>query len=98
MVEQLVAHPAMELFRTPVLLDTAPQYTSIVTKPMDLGTIVTRLEQNEYRALVDVYDDLELGPPRPLCLAFATPTTTASVNSEPEGNTDMHARRSVPQL
>ena len=65
MVEQLVAHPAMGLFRTPVLLDTAPRYASIVTTPMDLGTIVTQLEQNEYTALVDVYDDLELGPPRP---------------------------------
>ncbi|XP_037072228.1 ATPase family AAA domain-containing protein 2-like [Pollicipes pollicipes] len=51
--------PAFELFRQPVEEEDAPDYYSIIERPMDLDTIMTRIDQHKYEAAEDFLADVD---------------------------------------
>jgi hypothetical protein len=61
-LDRLIAHPSSLPFRRPVnaaalkLVD----YHSVILKPIDLGTVHSRIVLGEYRVLRDVVSDMEL--------------------------------------
>lgn len=50
--------PEAALFSEPVSDADAPEYSSIVSQPMDLGTIKSRLQRKKYSHPADVYADI----------------------------------------
>ena len=46
------------LFSAPVSDADAPGYSSYVSRPMDLGTIKSRLQRKQYQHPADVYADI----------------------------------------
>jgi hypothetical protein len=62
-VEQLMEMPGCaEYFGLPVdpVLNGAPNYFNIIKHPMDLGTVLQRLERFAYTSVQSVVDDVEL--------------------------------------
>lgn len=68
-VEKLMQQPvAIQLFNTPVDIDALPDYRDVVTKPMDLGTIRSRLAAGQskndassaYTSPAEVLEDIKL--------------------------------------
>ena len=52
LIEDLIAHPDSEPFREAVDLNAYPDYLEIIeSTPMDLGTICSKIKQNEYSSL-----------------------------------------------
>ena len=60
--DKLMRHPLAVPFLLPVNpnTDNAPDYNQRITKPMDLGTIRKKLEQNEYHNSASWKDDVNL--------------------------------------
>ena len=50
--------PEAALFSAPVLDADAPGYSSVVSRPMDLGTIKGRLQRKKYLHPAEVYADI----------------------------------------
>lgn len=50
--------PEATLFSAPVSNADAPGYSSIVSRPMDLGTIKSRLQRKKYLHPAEVYADI----------------------------------------
>ncbi|XP_043201023.1 ATPase family AAA domain-containing protein 2-like [Amphibalanus amphitrite] len=60
MCGRLIRNRQFELFRQPVEEDDAPDYYSIIERPMDLDTIMTRIDQHKYEAAEDFLGDVDL--------------------------------------
>jgi len=60
--DRVIAHPSSLPFRRPVNAAALKlkDYHKIISKPMDLGTVYSRLVLGEYSALKDVVADIEL--------------------------------------
>lgn len=60
--DKLMEHPLAIPFLHPVnpTTDNAPDYATRITKPMDLGTIKKKLEQNEYHNSASWKEDINL--------------------------------------
>ncbi|KNC81497.1 hypothetical protein SARC_06185 [Sphaeroforma arctica JP610] len=56
----LVVKDTYQFFQVPVDPSQAPQYTEIITRPMDFGTMFTKLEAEEYGSIDDYRADFEL--------------------------------------
>lgn len=54
------AQDPFRIFALPVTDDIAPQYSSIITNPMDLQTMGERLENGAYKEWDDLEADIEL--------------------------------------
>lgn len=61
--EQVLALPEAAPFATPVSDEVAPGYSSIVTRPMDLGTVRNGLHRREYAHTADAYADVRQARP-----------------------------------
>ncbi|KAG7381741.1 hypothetical protein PHYPSEUDO_005683 [Phytophthora pseudosyringae] len=74
-VNRLLQEEAADLFSRPVdpVLDGCPNYLSVITHPMDLGTIRSRVEANFYRKWELFKKDVELVWQN--CRAFNAPDT-----------------------
>uniref|UniRef100_A0A5B7AEQ2 Putative transcription factor GTE9 isoform X3 n=1 Tax=Davidia involucrata TaxID=16924 RepID=A0A5B7AEQ2_DAVIN len=61
-LEKLMTHPAGWAFNQPVdpVKLEIPDYFSIISEPMDLGTIKTKLENNEYFSIEEFSADVRL--------------------------------------
>ncbi|KAL8121175.1 hypothetical protein AgCh_018071 [Apium graveolens] len=61
-LEALIKHPAAPGFCEPVdpVKLNIPDYFSIISKPMDLGTVRTKLRNNMYLTVVEFQDDVKL--------------------------------------
>ncbi|XP_038221099.1 PH-interacting protein [Zerene cesonia] len=60
LVSELAAAADAEPFRQPVELSQAPDYPSVVTSPMDLGTVQRKLARGEYGGAAEVAADVRL--------------------------------------
>lgn len=60
--DKVMAHPSAAAFRRPVNAAAMKlkDYHNVITMPMDLGTIYSRLSLGEYRALADIVEEVEL--------------------------------------
>lgn len=58
----LYEHPLACIFKRPVdpEKDNAPDYLDIITHPMDLGTVKTKLANKTYKTSADWYKDVSL--------------------------------------
>lgn len=61
-LETLIKHPAAPGFCEPVdpIKLNIPDYFSVISKPMDLGTVRTKLQNNMYFTVVEFKDDVKL--------------------------------------
>ncbi|KAE9358943.1 hypothetical protein PF008_g2467 [Phytophthora fragariae] len=59
-VQRLLEMPESELFRVPVDATTVPNYYLIVKQPMDLSSILRKIEAKEYDSMREFVKDLEL--------------------------------------
>lgn len=61
-LEALIKHPAAYGFCEPVdpVKLNIPDYFSVISKPMDLGTVRTKLQNNMYFTVVEFKDDVKL--------------------------------------
>ena len=59
---KLFTHSLGFLYRKPVdpERDNAPDYNDIIAKPMDLGTVLTKLDNNKYKSAKDWFGDVNL--------------------------------------
>ena len=59
---KLFMHPLGILYRKPVdpERDNAPDYKDIIKKPMDLGTVLAKIDDNKYRTVRDWSADINL--------------------------------------
>lgn len=59
-MKKLTSHPSAYPFNTPVdpVSLNIPNYTKVVTKPMDLGTAKSRLHNGEYTVLKELFADV----------------------------------------
>ena len=55
---QIMQQPEAALFSAPVSNADAPGYSSVVSRPMDLGTIKSRLQRKKYLHPAEVYADI----------------------------------------
>lgn len=55
---QIMQQPEAALFSAPVSDADAPGYSSVVGRPMDLGTIKARLQRKQYAHPAEVYADI----------------------------------------
>ena len=55
---QIMQQPEAVLFSAPVSDADAPGYSKVVSRPMDLGTIKSRLQRKQYQHPADVYADI----------------------------------------
>ena len=55
---QIMQQPEAALFSAPVSDADAPGYSSVVSRPMDLGTIKGRLQRKKYLHPAEVYADI----------------------------------------
>lgn len=62
---QVMQQPEAMLFSAPVSDADAPGYCSIVSHPMDLGSIKSRLQRKHYQHPADVYADIRQVVPSP---------------------------------
>ncbi|KAL5774130.1 hypothetical protein ACOSP7_011687 [Xanthoceras sorbifolium] len=62
LLKSLMTHPAGWVFKKPVdpIELKIPDYFSIISKPMDLGTIKTKLDKNIYSETKEFVDDVRL--------------------------------------
>lgn len=60
LLDQLFAKDANEIFAEPVDTDEVPDYKDVVTHPMDLGTMRTKLRDGKYQSLDDMENDFNL--------------------------------------
>ncbi len=60
-ISRLMSHPSSGAFLHPVdpVAAKLPDYTTIITRPMDLGTVNTRLNTNQYQNLDQIKKDLD---------------------------------------
>lgn len=54
-VEAIARSPAGRPFSTPVTDDVVPGYSAAIRHPMDLGTIASRLSQDAYASLGELW-------------------------------------------
>ena len=61
-MEKIRSHPVSEMFLEPVdpIRDGAPDYFKTVKKPMDLGTVQNKLNNNVYKTVQEWKDDMHL--------------------------------------
>ncbi|CAG9789744.1 unnamed protein product [Diatraea saccharalis] len=59
-LRELMASADAEPFKRPVSLDMAPDYLSVVSQPMDLGTVESRLRARRYRSPRQFARDIRL--------------------------------------
>ena len=56
-VTQMLRHPLSAVFAAPVPRET-PLYYDLISKPMDLGTLLTKLQTGKYGAPQEVFQDM----------------------------------------
>lgn len=59
-LDMISAKDTNEIFLEPVDLEEVPDYTTVVTEPMDLSTMKKKLEDGEYMDLDDMEKDFNL--------------------------------------
>lgn len=79
LLHDLQKHPAAWPFLHPVDLQDVPDYSSVVTQPMDLGTMQKNLESSGYGTLPAFISDFELIVSN--CKAYNAPDTTYVKNA-----------------
>lgn len=60
LLDSLFAKDANEIFTEPVDLEEVPDYKDVVTHPMDLGTMRTKLRDGKYQSLDEMENDFNL--------------------------------------
>lgn len=60
LLDSLFAKDEHEIFTEPVEIEDVPDYTDVVTHPMDLGTMRTKLRSGNYQTLDDMENDFNL--------------------------------------
>lgn len=60
LLDSLFAKDANEIFAEPVDIDEVPDYKDVVTHPIDLGTMRTKLREGKYQSLDDMENDFNL--------------------------------------
>ncbi|KAH0786329.1 CAMK family protein kinase [Histomonas meleagridis] len=56
----LIDNPVSSLFREPVDTDLYPEYKNYIKHPMDLGTVLSKLNNNKYSSVQQWHSDIEL--------------------------------------
>lgn len=64
---ELNGHASAWPFVAPVNANDVPDYYTVITNPMDLSTMETKLENNQYETVDDMVKDAQLGT----CVAYA---------------------------
>lgn len=60
LLDSLFAKDEREIFTEPVEIEAVPDYMDVVTHPMDLGTMRTKLRSGQYQTLDDMENDFNL--------------------------------------
>lgn len=60
LLDQIFAKDAQEIFTEPVDIEEVPDYTDVVTHPMDLSTMRSKLRDGKYTTLDDMENDFIL--------------------------------------
>lgn len=60
LLDQIFAKDAQEIFTEPVDVEEVPDYMDVVTHPMDLSTMRTKLREGKYEKLDDLENDFNL--------------------------------------
>lgn len=60
LIKALEKRDPHQFFAWPVTDEIAPNYSSIISKPMDFSTIRQRIEEGEYKSISDFTDDFKL--------------------------------------
>ena len=58
---ELNGHASAWPFVAPVNANDVPDYYTVITNPMDLSTMETKLENNQYETVDDMVKDAQLG-------------------------------------
>lgn len=67
---ELNGHASAWPFAAPVNANDVPDYYTVITHPMDLATMETKLENNQYETVDDMVSDAQLGTFPPLTPVF----------------------------
>ncbi len=60
MLGRLFRDRRFSIFTKPVDPEEAPDYGEIITRPMDLGMMMTKIDRHEFRTIDEFFDDINL--------------------------------------